>query len=279
MRRPELELQACKRSLAVVNFAPIKRAAVSFKLKLLDEPVPDVIPLTKSEKQLKAELEAVIRSGLETFLRVGEALCEIRRRRLFRCQYATFSEYVKTEFALALSSANGLIRNFEIAQNLIADGVQLPPDTLPTTVKPLAGVPADEGLRTAVWGYAQSLSPARTPSSTVIARVVRIVRNELDGTTPSPDTEVNADTGAREAKRLSPSERRLVNPPLRERPFLAPATRLATFPTFNPHLVVAQINGTNQAANAYRICAELVVRLTAVQDCLRNSFPGLMPHA
>jgi hypothetical protein len=243
-------------------------------LHMLDEFIGDSIPLTSDEKRLKAEFESIIRSGLETFLAVGEALCEIRRRRLFRCQYATFSQYVKAEFALALSSANGLISNFEIAQNLIAHGVRLPPDTLPTTVKPLAGVPADEGLRTACWQYAQSLSPARTPSSTVIATVVRLVRSELDGTSASPGAGINADTG-REAKHLSPGERRLVNPPLRERPFLAPAIRLATFPSFNAQVVVAQINGTDQAANAYRICEELVDRLRLVQDCLRTSFPKL----
>jgi hypothetical protein len=206
-----------------------------------EEPVPDVIPLTANEKRRKQELGAVIRSGLETFLRVGEALCEIRRRRLFRCQYATFSEYVKAEFALALSSANGLIRNFEIAQNLMADGVQLAPDTLPTTAKPLAGVPAEEGLRTTCWQYAQSLSPARTPSA------IRIVRNELDGMSASLDAEINAETG-REAKHLSPNDRRLVNPSLRERPFLAPATRFATFPTFSPQLVVARSLSTGALA-------------------------------
>src|SRR5262249_45193788 len=140
---------------------------MSFALELVDEPL-NAIPLTAKERTLKTQLEAVVRSGFETFMRVAEALSEIRRRRLYRCDYVDFASYVKAEFGLALSSANGLIRNFEIAQNLMADGVQLAPDTLPTTVKPLAGVPADEGLRTACWQYAQSLSPARTPSSTLV---------------------------------------------------------------------------------------------------------------
>jgi hypothetical protein len=89
---------------------------------------------------------------------------------------------------MQLSTANGLIRNAELAQNLLNDGIRLPPDTLPTAVKPLAGLPDAEGLRSVCWNYAQSLSPARTPSSTVISRVVRLIRFELDDACVDPET-------------------------------------------------------------------------------------------
>jgi hypothetical protein len=154
--------------------------SVSFALQPVEEPVPDVVPLTGGEKVLKAQLEAVVRSGFETFMKVGEALAQIRQRRLFRVEYVSFAQYVEGEFGMALSTANGLLRSVELAQNLLDEGIQLPPDTLPTAIKPLAGIPSMEGLRAACWQYAQSLSPARALSSTLVSRVVRLIRSQLD---------------------------------------------------------------------------------------------------
>ena len=91
---------------------------------------------------------------------------------------------------------------------------------------------------------------------------------------PRNDPDIDPEqTSPRRGFPRCPQERRLSDPPAREKMFLQPAIRLATFPSFNPQLVVAQINGVDQAANAYRICNELVDRLHAVQDCLRTSFP------
>jgi len=81
---------------------------VSFSLR--DESVPDACPLTSAEKTLKAELEAVVRSGLDEFLRVGNALATLRNKRLFRTEFGTFEEYCRNKFGLARSSADSLIR-------------------------------------------------------------------------------------------------------------------------------------------------------------------------
>jgi hypothetical protein len=255
------------------------------------ESLSDVIPLTANEKALKAQFETVVRNGFDAFLQVAEALCEIRRRRLFRETYVTFADYVRGEFAMALPTANQWIRNFELAENLIADGIKLPADIQPNALKPLAGLPDQEGLRSVCWQFAANLCPARPPSSTLVSRLVRLVRNELDAdsqlgdahsnevdsanfsssSSPSPSSSLSA------ARFPGPASRRLTNPPARERPFLAPATRLATFPSFNPHLIVAQINGPDQAATAYRICDELVDRLHVLQETLKTSFPEVVP--
>src|SRR6516165_9264366 len=144
------------------------------------ESLPDVIPLTFAERDLKSRLEAVVRTGFETFMLVGQALSEIRQRRLFRVEYPDFASYAKAEFGLALSSANGLIQHFQLAQNLIDDGVSLPPDLTHTAVKPLAGLPDEAGLRIVCWQFASSISPARSPSSILVSRLVRILRSELD---------------------------------------------------------------------------------------------------
>jgi hypothetical protein len=240
---------------------------------LTHEAVPDVVPLTQREKALKAELEAVVRSGFEVFMRVGEALAQIRQRRLFRAEYITFSDYVRSEFGMALSTANGLLRSAELAQQLVDDGVQLPADTLPAALKALAGIPPLEGLRTACWQYAQSLSPARAPSSTMVSRVVRLIHFELDdATSDEEDIDSNEDSG-REGYQRGPRKPPSEPLPAREQPFLRPATRLATFAQFSPELVVSSINQPANALNAYRICDTLVERLRLVQQCLEQSFP------
>jgi hypothetical protein len=141
---------------------------------MLNDCVEDAIPLTPSEKCRKQELENVVRGGLATFLTVGAALLEIRRKRLFRVEYPDFPSYVRAEFNLAASSVNGLIQNFQLAQSLADDGITLPPDATSTTFKPLASLPTNEGLRSACWKFAVSISPARAPSGTLMARLTRL---------------------------------------------------------------------------------------------------------
>jgi hypothetical protein len=63
---------------------------VSFAPK--DDSILDSVPLTSWEKVRKAELEQVVQGGLEQFLRVGAALAELRNRRLYRVEFATFGQ-------------------------------------------------------------------------------------------------------------------------------------------------------------------------------------------
>jgi hypothetical protein len=63
-----------------------------------EEMLPDVVPLTSAERKLKTRLKEVIRCGFAEFMRVAEALAEIRRRRLFREHYLSFADYVRSEF-------------------------------------------------------------------------------------------------------------------------------------------------------------------------------------
>jgi len=60
----------------------------------------------QSEKRRKQELETLVQAGLEEFLRVGQALAEIRNRRLYRTEYPTFEQYVRAKFGLARSTAD-----------------------------------------------------------------------------------------------------------------------------------------------------------------------------
>jgi hypothetical protein len=66
-----------------------------------EELLPDVVPLTSAERKLKARLEEVIRSGFAEFMRVAEALAEIRRRRLYREYYVSFAAALRRALASA----------------------------------------------------------------------------------------------------------------------------------------------------------------------------------
>ena len=124
--------------------------------------IPDAVPLSAPERLRKEQLEAIVAGGLAKFLQVGTALAELRNRRLYRTEFVTFEEYVRSKFGLHRSSVDGVIRSAQTAQVLLEAGVKLPADTTPTSLRAISALPGDE-LKSACWMLAQSVSPARTP--------------------------------------------------------------------------------------------------------------------
>ena len=244
---------------------------------LQPEQIEDSIPLTQNEKILKEKLESVVENGIEQFLRTGAALAELRNKRLYRTEFGTFEAYVQIRFGLHRSRVDALIRSSSVAQSLLDHGVEFSPTTNEASVRPLCGLPDNDDLRAEVWEFVQNISPQCGPTSPLVARVCRTIRNVLNGT--GEDSAENEPTTDR-AGYMHLNPRKCSTAPLtRERMFLAPAVRLATYQSFSPQLVVAQINGPDQAATAYRACTELVDRLHAVQNCLRNSFPEVLQYS
>jgi hypothetical protein len=237
---------------------------MSFSLR--DEPVPDACPLTSAEKTLKAELEKVIEGGLQEFLKVGAALATLRSKRLFRTEFATFEEYVRTKFALARSSADQLIRSAQTAQVLLEAGVELPANTTATVLRPIASLPGEE-LQVACWEFAQSLAPARGVTQPLIARLVRVVRNALE----------NADqhTGpARCGGFHKGGPKRSRESPERETPFVRPIERLAAWQGFNVEVIVSTVSPPS-ALTVYKACETLADRCRLVQERLLSCYPEL----
>jgi hypothetical protein len=92
---------------------------------LQPELIEDAIPLTRGEKELKAQLEGIVEHGLSQFMEVGRALSELRSRRLYRTNYPTFEAYVRDRFGLARSTVDGVIRSAQTAQSLLDSGIEL----------------------------------------------------------------------------------------------------------------------------------------------------------
>lgn len=69
--------------------------------------------LTDIEKQALKNYETIIKKGLNTFLEVGQALAEIRDRRLYRETHKTFERYCKDVWDLSKSNAYYQIAGYE----------------------------------------------------------------------------------------------------------------------------------------------------------------------
>lgn len=74
--------------------------------------------LTTTEQQYLEVLEARIKNGLKTFWMVGEALTEIRDKKLYRKEYKTFKEYCDKRWGFTDSRARRLIMSAEIMRDV-----------------------------------------------------------------------------------------------------------------------------------------------------------------
>ncbi len=113
--------------------------------------------LTVPEVDRKAQLEATIERGMQTFVEVGLALMEIRDGRLYRAEFGTFEEYCQERWGWTDRRARMLISAAGVMDNL-KTGTTVP--VLPANeaqVRPLATLPPD--LQRAAWREAVDTAP------------------------------------------------------------------------------------------------------------------------
>lgn len=65
-----------------------------------------------------AQLEAVIASGMQTFLAVGNALLEIQTGKLYRAGYSTFEDYLRDRWNLSRRRGYQLVEAAKVAKAL-----------------------------------------------------------------------------------------------------------------------------------------------------------------
>lgn len=71
-----------------------------------------------AQKRTLKQLEAVIESGMQTFIEVGNALLEIRKNRLYRDSFATFEDYCRERWGWRRDYADKQIRAAAVMRNL-----------------------------------------------------------------------------------------------------------------------------------------------------------------
>jgi hypothetical protein len=103
--------------------------------------------LPAAEATALAEHEAVIERGIRTFYEVGQALADIRDRRLYRAAYGTFEEYAEQRWQMSRRRAYQMIEAAGVVNNFSHSEVT-PPAT-ESQARELARVPEPE--RAEVW--------------------------------------------------------------------------------------------------------------------------------
>lgn len=97
--------------------------------------------LTADESERLADLEAVVRSGLDTFVIVGRALAEIRDARLYRASHGTFESYCEQQWSLSRPRAYQLIEAAGVVEAL-STNVDTPVPANEGQARQLTGLPA-----------------------------------------------------------------------------------------------------------------------------------------
>jgi hypothetical protein len=95
-------------------------------------------------------LETVVREGLATFIEVGQALAEIRDRRLYRTSHATFEEYAHERWLLSRTRAYQLIDAASVGEVMSTNGGHEPPAN-ERQARELVPLKDDEQAMVQVW--------------------------------------------------------------------------------------------------------------------------------
>lgn len=129
------------------------------------------------ESRRLVELEEVIEKGIGTFIKVGEALAEIRDKRLYRVSFKTFEEYCREEWQMSKRHCDRLIAAAEVVENLGPRG----PVTEKQT-RPLTKLPAEQ--QPAAWSKAVESANGAQPTAKQVEAAVEEVQAEAEPEAP-----------------------------------------------------------------------------------------------
>jgi len=251
-------------------------AKVSFALQPLDtEPIADTIPLTASEKRLKAELEGIVQSGLKQFIAVAQALRTLRTQRLYRQSHPTFESYCQDQFGLGRVAIDQTIRARAVAQTLLDHDVSLPPGIGEAALRPLCAF-EDPDLQTACWQLADSFMPERGPTARLVTRLCHVIRDVLENPCEDDDHSESRSTG-RAGFHTGPREKKSFSEP--DTPFIRPLLRMSSYQNFSIDLVISHIDQLANAKSLYHAAGVMRERCGLLQERLTVAFPEVAGHA
>lgn len=130
------------------------------------EATPIKATLTPREQQELATLETVIRSGWQTFLEVGDALAQVRDRKLYRDKYNSIEEYCQQEMGFSRPYAYNLMNSAEVSQQLSSiEDIGVKPVN-EAQCRELISVPEDK--RVAAWRGALKLAGGKPVTAKIV---------------------------------------------------------------------------------------------------------------
>lgn len=129
--------------------------------------------LTKADERQLAQCEKVIAAGLQIFFEVGQALCTIRSRRLYRGQYETFEDYCRRRWDMSRFYAYRLIGAAGVMQRLLTIG-NMPLPANEAQARPLTRVEPE--LIPTVWRKALEYADGTTVCHRHVLKAVAQVK-------------------------------------------------------------------------------------------------------
>jgi len=130
--------------------------------------------ITLDERSRLYQLEETIRQGLNTFVDVGNALLEIRDKRLYRQEYSTFEEYCREQWNMARRTAYQLIDAAEVVEN-VRNCAQILP-TNESQARPLTSLEPDEQVE--AWKRVITSTPEGKITAAIVLKAAKEVEQE-----------------------------------------------------------------------------------------------------
>lgn len=137
--------------------------------------------LTATEKQALAEAEKIITHHFDTYRAAGEALLDIRERRLYREGYATFEAYCRLKWSMSKTQANRLISASQTVKELekvSARVAEVTKQLTETAVRPLTKL-APKVRRKVIERVAKRMPPGAPKAGGIPAKVVLDMAREV----------------------------------------------------------------------------------------------------
>lgn len=130
--------------------------------------------ITLDERSRLYQLEETIRQGLNTFVDVGNALLEIRDKRLYRQEYSTFEEYCREQWNMSRPRAYQLIDAANVVTNLSTIVDKFP--IIESQARPLASLEPEEQVE--AWKRVITSTPEGKVTASIVLKAVKEVERE-----------------------------------------------------------------------------------------------------
>lgn len=131
-------------------------------------------PITLEESKRLVELEEIIEKGVGTFIKVGEALAEIKTAKLYKASHTSFEKYCQEEWGFTRQNAFDLIETSAAAENV--KSILQSPDR--GVVRPLRVLTDPEQQRAAMQEAVESAPNGKPTAKDVEAAVERVQSGE-----------------------------------------------------------------------------------------------------
>jgi hypothetical protein len=132
----------------------------------LSSPAGEIITMEESRELVR--LEIIVEKGLHTFTEVGEALAEIRDRKLYRIEHETFADYCKVKWHMSDRRARQLMDASEVVGEIAKSGTMVPVSE--RQARELTKLPREK--RAATWNAAVAASTTGRPTAKDVQAVV-----------------------------------------------------------------------------------------------------------